>query len=520
MLHAVVLLDAAIAVDPSASSAGRELELVCESLMPISLSVLEPEAGEILRKACAALSEKVTAASKWSDAIDIAQRTSLSPGGASAIPAATIADFEFIKRISSGAYARVYLARKTRTGDIYAIKVIPKMAVRQKNEVRRVLAEKDILLNVTSPFMIKFFYSIIGGHNLYLVMEYLPGGDLYSVLQNIGSLPEAQAKIYAAQIVSALEFLRSSRVINRDLKPDNILVDSAGRLKLTDFGLSFFGMVDRSIFDDACVGTPDYTSPEIILSQPHTFTADYWALGALLFEFLTGSPPFHGDTPAETFQNITRGCIPEHALGECSAELRDLIRRLLCQDPDARLGSGSIDEIKRHPWFAGIDWAHVSDLEPPFVPCLEDPCDTSYFEERNALEQYDETDILSDIRAAAHAARDVPRRASLLSLLEVQTEQEESIEQEFSSVAVRQLQATTTENARQLRLSTGACDCGSDGDTSALASMDVTPTRKVPKRRLPRSSLSPKSRSPSVISPTFPSLSPASWGIGEADFVV
>jgi serine/threonine protein kinase len=360
--------------------------------------------------------------------------------------------------------------------------------------------------------MIKFFYSIIGEHNLYLVMEYLPGGDLYSVLQNIGCLPEAQAKIYAAQIVSALEFLRSSRVIHRDLKPDNILVDSNGRLKLTDFGLSFFGMVDRCIgptFDSACVGTPDYTSPEIILSQPHTFTADYWALGTLLFEFLTGEPPFHGETPAETFQNIIKGHYPEELLTEFSAEFKDLIKRLLCQDPDQRLGAVSIDEIKTHAWFDGIDWTHLELLEPPFVPQLQSPCDTSYFEERTTLQRSDEVDILHDIQAVTQEiTKDVPRRASLLSLLQEDENSDESIEQTFSSIAVRSLQETTNENARQLRLSRGSFDCTSDDDREVYSDVPVTPKKRV-RRRLPRTSLSPQSRSPTWSSPSFVERSPS-----------
>jgi hypothetical protein len=157
LLHACVLLDQAISVDSSTSSATAELDLICQALMPLSLSMLNPEAGELLRKMSLVISEKMSAASKFSEAIDLAQRTSLSPAGSPGnTPQPTIADFEFIKRISSGAFARVYLAKKKKTGDIYAIKVIPKTGLRQKNEVRRVLAERDILLNVNSPFMIKF----------------------------------------------------------------------------------------------------------------------------------------------------------------------------------------------------------------------------------------------------------------------------------------------------------------------------------------------------------------------------
>jgi serine/threonine protein kinase len=341
-------------------------------------------------------------------------------------------------------------------------------------------------------------------------MEYLPGGDLFSVLQNLGSIAEDSAKIYTAQIVSALEFLRSSRVIHRDLKPDNILVDSSGGLKLVDFGLSFFGMVDRSnpMLDGEFVGTPDYTSPEIVLAQPHTFTADYWALGTLLFEFLTGSPPFHGETPAETFRNIISGHYPADELTDFSPEVQDLVRKLLCQDPDARLGAGSITEIKEHAWFSIIDWERLSELPPPFVPQLSGVCDTSYFEERISLQAGDEADILEDIRIATEDVMTGERRGSLLSFIE---DDDDDIEQTFQSMAVRRLQETTNENARQLRLSHGMLEGNSDDDADMYlsASESLTPTRKRSRRRLPRNSFSPKASSPSRLSPSIVVASPA-----------
>jgi serine/threonine protein kinase len=536
ILHAVILLDRAAGVDPSSTSASDELDLICEAMMPINLSMMNPEASDFLRKACNAMAEKLNAARKLSEAMFVVQQTSLTPTSASPVTAGqtSISEFEFIKRISSGAYARVFLAQKKRTGDIYAIKVIPKTGLRQKNEVRRVLAEKDILLNINSPSMIKFFYSIIGEHNLYLVMEYLPGGDLYSVLQNIGCLDEPDALIYAAQIVSALEFLRNSKVIHRDLKPDNILVDSSGRLRLTDFGLSFYGMVDRSIgsspdlppVDDAFVGTPDYTAPEIVMGQPHTFTADYWALGAILYEFLAGVPPFHAETPAETFQKILRGQYDSSELAGFSAEANDLIRSLLCLDPERRLGSGSIDEVKHHPWFARIDWDHLEDLHPPFVPELQDGLDTSYFEERYSFHEGDEHDILEDVQSAIEqeSSKSEGHRSSLLSVLDELPEVpgQHDIDA-FSSIAVHRLRETTNENARQLRLSRGekglpeSDDEDRDAFLNSSSSMELTPMRRRSRRRMPRCSLSPKAKSPGTLIPSFVVGSPGSIDFDEDD---
>lgn len=273
-------------------------------------------------------------------------------------------------------------------------------------------------------------------------MEYCPGGDLYSVLQNIGTFPEDKALLYTAEVVEALEFLRKKNVIHRDLKPDNILVARNGHLKLTDFGMSAFGIFDRSVTSSdqtasqgtssssseqesinsverrdshdsikngysstvSLPGTPDYIAPEIILQQPHTFTADYWSLGCIIYELLTGIPPFHGDTPETTFANVVKGVYDEALLlsYDVSDEAVDLIRKLLTRDPKKRLGSKSINEIKQHPWFSnqGIDWNHLLDMEPPFVPQLENEEDTSYFEERYAMSNDDEKDIREDIELA------------------------------------------------------------------------------------------------------------------------
>jgi serine/threonine protein kinase len=291
-----------------------------------------------------------------------------------------------------------------------------------------------------------------------------------------------------------------------------------GRLKLADFGLSYFGVFDRSInangtnttFDDAFVGTPDYTAPEMVLSQPHTFTADYWAVGALLFEFLTGRPPFHGRTPAETFQNIVRGQYSLNQLQRFSPEVRDLIAKLLCLDPRQRLGAGSIDEIKSHAWFAGIDWDHLDALDPPFVPTLRNDFDTSYFEERFSLQNQDAHDILDDIRLVSHSGR---KKLPSCPLGDDDLEEDEM--ETFSSVAVHRLRETTDENARQLRLSQGSCDCETDDEASsssfacAPAEVALTPVRKKARRGVPRTSFSPQYKVASRVSPMIGLMSPA-----------
>ena len=235
-------------------------------------------------------------------------------------------------------------------------------------------------------------------------MEYLPGGDLYSLLQNLGSLEESTAKLYILQIVHALKYLRQNGIIHRDLKPDNILISKSGKLKLTDFGLSFIGMVNRQIpIDDqiiesnSLVGTPDYIAPEILLARPHTFTCDLWSLGVIIFELLCGVPPFHSNSESATRQNIVSGRWPkEEAVEEygLSNDAIDLISKLLRINPQERIGAKDIDEIFQHPWLKDVD----INQKAPFIPELNSDEDTDYFLCRYSFNEVDDHDIIDDIK--------------------------------------------------------------------------------------------------------------------------
>ena len=234
-------------------------------------------------------------------------------------------------------------------------------------------------------------------------MEYLPGGDLYSLLQNIGSFDEDTAKLYTFEIVLALKYLHSNGIIHRDLKPDNILISKEGKIKLTDFGLSHLGLIDRRNNEEPVeaeetkiIGTPDYIAPEILLEKKHTYTCDYWSLGCMVYEFLIGIPPFHAETEEETFKNILRGHIDlssDVGIEDFSDEAIDFIKALLVTDPTKRLGANGIDEIMNHPWFKGVDPDKDS---PPFIPELNSKYDTDYFKQRYQFKD-DDSDIIEDI---------------------------------------------------------------------------------------------------------------------------
>ncbi|XP_062214799.1 probable serine/threonine protein kinase IREH1 [Phragmites australis] len=335
----------------------------------------------------------------------------------------SIDDFEIIKPISRGAFGRVFLAKKRTTGDLFAIKVLRKADMIRKNAVESILAERDILITVRNPFVVRFFYSFTSRENLYLVMEYLNGGDLYSLLKNLGCLDEAVARVYLAEVVLALEYLHSIHIVHRDLKPDNLLIAHDGHIKLTDFGLSKVGLINStddlsgpavsgaSFYGDdepqmseveqmdhrarrqnrSAVGTPDYLAPEILLGTGHGTSADWWSVGVILFELIVGIPPFNAEHPQTIFDNILNRKIPwPHVPEEMSFEAQDLIDKLLTEDPHQRLGANGASEVKQHPYFKDISWDTLARQKAAFVPSSDSAFDTSYFTSRYSWNTSDE----------------------------------------------------------------------------------------------------------------------------------
>ncbi|KXS18866.1 serine/threonine protein kinase 15 [Gonapodya prolifera JEL478] len=285
----------------------------------------------------------------------------------------TIKDFEIIKPISRGAFGKVYLARKTTTQDLYAIKIMKKDTLMRKNMSSHILAERKVLALAKNPYVVRLFYAFQSKNFLYLVLEYIVGGDLSSLLRALGSFTEEMAHIYAAEVILALEYLHLNGIIHRDLKPDNMLLTSEGHIKLTDFGLSRIVVTGKG-----ALGTPDYLAPELLLGIGHDAAVDSWSLGCCLYEFLVGQPPFTDESAELIFRNILEQAIiyPE----EISPVAKDLISKLLERDPQIRITIKGTLQTKLHPFFSDINWTDIRNQEAPFVPNPSDSMDTSYFD--------------------------------------------------------------------------------------------------------------------------------------------
>jgi serine/threonine protein kinase len=315
-------------------------------------------------------------------------------------------DFEEIKLISNGAYGAVHLVRHKQSGERFAMKKIKKHNLVLRNQLQQVFTERDIMIFSDNPFVVALICTFETKKYLCMVMEYVEGGDVATLIKNIGPLPLDMARTYFAETTLAVEYLHNYGIIHRDLKPDNLLITSLGHIKLTDFGLSKVGLMnlttnfyeENSLKDHYCkefndkqvCGTPQYLAPEVILRQPYGKAVDWWSMGIILYEFLTSVPPFSGNTPEDLFFNVINGEImwPEEddELIHISSDAKNLIECLLAHDPLRRLGGNGAIELKQHPFFINLDWDNLLRNKADFIPQLDGPDDTSYFDTR--IERY------------------------------------------------------------------------------------------------------------------------------------
>ena len=338
-----------------------------------------------------------------------------------------IREFEPLTIIGRGAFGEVRVCRQISTGDIVAIKKMRKEDMLNKNQLMHVRTEKEIM-TASNPWIVKLKYSFQDEYYLYLVMDFLPGGDLMNLLMKKEVLTEDEARFYTAEMILAVDSVHKLNCIHRDLKPDNILIDKNGHIQLSDFGLAkiadktFFPITQKDnagpqrvvnnasdsitslntnytnnnysirnpsglrprrnrLIAYSTVGTPDYIAPEVFSQSGYGEEADWWSIGVMFFEMVVGFPPFFSENPSDTCKKIVKWrenfSIPADA--NLSPEAESFILRMVSQ-PESRLGVHGVEEIKKHPFFKGIDWNNIRNMKAPFIPELKNDYDTHYFD--------------------------------------------------------------------------------------------------------------------------------------------
>ena len=305
----------------------------------------------------------------------------------------SIRDYESLSIIGRGAFGEVHVCREKKTGEIVAIKKIRKDVLVLKNQIIHTRNEQQFLSKVKSEWTVELKASFQEDDFLYLVMEFLPGGDLMNLLIKKDIFTEEEARFYTAELILAIESIHKLDCIHRDIKPDNILIDKNGHIKLSDFGLA---KISDKIFQKneepvqerqthrknySCVGTAYYVAPEVLNKQGYGQEIDWWSVGVIFFEMLVGYAPFFSKDTADVCYKILNWQrylkIPSNIT--VSKEAEDLIKKMI-NNSNIRLGKNGADEIKAHPFFKGIDWENIRKTVPPFIPELKNDYDVSYFE--------------------------------------------------------------------------------------------------------------------------------------------
>jgi len=346
-------------------------------------------------------------------------------------------NFEKIKVIGRGAFGEVILVRRHGSDELFAMKKLKKTEMIKKDQVMHVVNERQVMVESKSvylknPWVVNLYFSFQDNDFLYLIMEYVPGGDMMTLLIKEDVFSEDVTRKYIAETVLAIDSIHQLNYIHRDIKPDNLLLDKEGHIKLSDFGLctglyndriaALCNLVSkdgskemkdsmkqtqkdkittwkkkRRLLAYSTVGTPDYIAPEVFMQKGYSKECDWWSVGVIMFEMLVGYPPFCSDVPADTYKKIMRWKetlrFPEEA--NLSPNAVDLIHRFL-SDQNTRIGKNGVEEIKAHPFFEGIDWETIRNQPAPRIPVIAFPTDTRNFEEYE-----DEEDTHADPSALA-----------------------------------------------------------------------------------------------------------------------
>lgn len=296
-------------------------------------------------------------------------------GASGADRKATLEDFVLLKTVGKGSFGKVVQVRHKGDGNIYAMKILKKEMVIRRRQYEHTLSERRILENINHPFIVSLRFAFQSESRLYMVFDFFNGGELYHYLSETGKFSEDRARFYCAEIMSGLGYLHERGIVYRDLKPENLILDSEGHIRIADFGLSKENVEGDNI--TSICGTPEYLAPEILRKRPYGASVDWWSLGTLLYEMITGLPPYYDRNRQTMYRKILEADMepPDHM----SLEAVDLCQKMLIREPTLRLGYNGVKELQEHAFFAGLDWEALNrrEVSPPWTPEVKDATDTS-----------------------------------------------------------------------------------------------------------------------------------------------
>ena len=290
-------------------------------------------------------------------------------------PALSMDDFNIISVIGRGFYGKVMLVQRKTTGELFALKTVQKKRLIETHKAHTIIAERNSLMKAKHPFIVRLCFAFQTPAKFYLGLEYASGGELFYHMERCGALPVPEVRLYVAEIALALSYLHSLGIVYRDLKPENVMLDKKGHVKLTDFGLS--KDIFQTNFTNTICGTTEYLSPEVVLRNQYDYGVDWWALGVLMYEMLTENTPFDNPNRSKMLQDIVHSqpafpeSLPEEAV--------EVMRALLQKDPKNR---PNIEQLKKFKFFEDLDWDKVykREYKPNFVPVVTDPLKPENFD--------------------------------------------------------------------------------------------------------------------------------------------
>ena len=289
-------------------------------------------------------------------------------------------DFDVLKLIGKGSFSKVYLVKNRLNHKIYSMKKLDKPFIKRTRQEQHIINERILLSKMNYPFLVKLYCCFQDQEHLYFILEFIQGGELFFHLHREIRFDDDKTRFYIAELILVLNFLHTNKVIYRDIKPENILLDLEGHIKLTDFGLSRLCSGNNEKVFTIC-GTPYYIAPEIIEKKGYNNTVDWWSLGCLMYEMLNGKPLFNFSSGKINTNEFKKDIILPNNFSD---EAKDLITKLLNLDPKQRLGAGpnGFKNLKNHKYFEGIDWDDLENkkIKPPFIPVIDDPLDLKYFD--------------------------------------------------------------------------------------------------------------------------------------------